>query len=331
MLSFELGAPQVLAQQRKRHEATQDTGTELKIQNSNLFMPLGAHLPTSGGLSSALKRARELECDTLQIFSKSPKMWNARPLDPDVSRAWRMEWATSGLAPLVAHDSYLINLASGDEAARQKSLAAMIDEVERAEMLGCDWLVTHCGAHLGRVDKSADRAAITPDEEAGLERLARSLSQVLAATPEARVKIALENTAAQGTCLGGPFEHLAYLRDALPPERIGFCFDTCHAHAAGHDLTSAEAVGATIERFESLVGWDRVGVVHLNDAQGERGGHLDRHDHIGAGSIGREGMRAFLTHERTRVKPTILETPDIPNMIATDLSTVRELRGAEHA
>lgn len=292
-------------------------------------MPLGAHLSTSKGLSATLKRARELECDALQIFSKSPKIWNAKPLDQAVARAWRDEWAASGLAPLVAHDSYLINLASGDEEARQKSLAAMIDEVERADLLGCDWLVTHCGAHLGRVDKSPDKAAITPDEEAGLERLARSLQHVLEATPQARVKIALENTAAQGTCLGGPFEHLAFLRDALGPERIGFCFDTCHALAAGHDLTSAEAVGATIERFEAMVGWERVGVVHLNDAQGERGGRLDRHEHIGQGTIGREGMRAFLTHARTRDKPTILETPEIETMIATDLSTVRELRGAQ--
>lgn len=291
-------------------------------------MPLGAHLSTSKGLSATLQRARELECDTLQIFSKSPKMWNAKPLDEAIARAWRDEWAASGLAPLVVHDSYLINLASGDEEARQKSLRAMIDEVERADLLGSDWLVTHCGAHLGRVDKSPDRAAITPEEEAGLERLARSLQQVLEATPRAKVQIALENTAAQGTCLGGPFEHLKYLRDALPPERIGFCFDTCHALAAGHDLSSAQAVSATIERFETLVGWDRVGVVHLNDAQGERGSRLDRHEHIGAGTIGREGMRAFLTHPKTRAKPTILETPEIETMIATDLSTARELRRA---
>lgn len=297
-------------------------------------MPLGAHLSTSKGLSATLKRARELECDTLQIFSKSPKMWNAKPIDPSVARAWRDEWATAGLSPLVAHDSYLINLASGDEEARRKSIAAMIDEVERAEMLGCNWLVTHCGAHLGKVDNNPDRAPITPSEEAGLERLARSLRQVLEATPEARVKIALENTAAQGTCLGGPFEHLKYLRDALPsgPDgRIAFCFDTCHALAAGHDLTSAQAVHETIERFEAMVGWDRVGVVHLNDAQGERGGRLDRHEHIGAGTIGREGMRAFLTHARPRAKPTILETPEIETMIATDLSTARELRGPYEA
>jgi deoxyribonuclease-4 len=209
---------------------------------------------------------------------------------------------------------------------RAKSLAAMINEVERAEMLGTDWLVTHCGAHLGKVDRSEGRAAITPDEEAGLERLARALLQVLEATPNAKVKIALENTAAQGTCLGGPFEHLQYLRDALPPERIGFCFDTCHALAAGHDLSSSEAVAATIERFEELVGWDRVGVIHLNDSQGERGSRLDRHDHIGQGTIGTEGMRAFLNNSRTRHKPTILETPETDTMIDTNLRTVRELR-----
>ena len=290
-------------------------------------MPLGAHLSTSKGLSATLKRVRELRCDTLQIFSKSPKSWVAKPLDPDTSRQWRAEWAASKFGPLVVHDSYLINMASGDEEMRAKSIAAMIDEIERADLLGSDWLVTHCGAHLGKVDKSESRAPVTPDEEAGLERLARSLKQVFEATEGARVRVALENTAAQGTCLGGPFEHLKYLRDALPPERIGFCFDTCHALAAGHDLTSAEGVADTIERFEALVGWDRVGVIHLNDAQAERGSRLDRHEHIGAGTIGRDGMKAMLTNERTKRKPFILETPETDTMIATNLDTVRELRG----
>ncbi len=291
-------------------------------------MPLGAHLSTSKGLSATLKRARELQCDALQIFSKSPKMWNAKPVDLAVARAFREEWAASGFVPLVAHDSYLINMASGDDEMRRKSINAMIDEVQRADLLGCDWLVTHCGAHLGRVDKSEGRIPITLDEEAGLERLARSLKQVLEATPEARVQIALENTAAQGTCLGGPFEHLKYLRDALPPERIGFCFDTCHAHSAGHDLTGEAQVRATVERFEAVVGWDRVGVIHLNDAQGERGSRLDRHEHIGEGEIGEAGMRAILRHDKTRHKPTILETPEIETMIESDLRAVRLLRGS---
>jgi deoxyribonuclease-4 len=293
-------------------------------------MPLGAHLSTSKGLQAALQRTRDLECDALQIFSKSPKSWNAAPLDPDMARAFRDSWAESGFAPLVAHDSYLINLASPDDAARVKSIAAMVNEVERAEMLGCDWLVTHCGAHLGKVDKSPGRIPVTPDEEAGLERLAASLRQVLARTPEVKVKIALENTAAQGTCLGGPFEHLKYLRDALAasdtPERIGFCFDTCHAHAAGHDLTSAAAVGATVARFDEMIGWERVGVVHLNDAKGERGGRLDRHEHIGEGAIGRDGMRAILAHPLLKGLPFVLETPEIDEKIESNLLAVRELR-----
>lgn len=287
------------------------------------IMPIGAHLPTSKGFSHALQYAQELNCDCLQIFSKSPQQWNAKPLDLEKAAIFRDEWRASGLAPLVAHDSFLINLASPDEVLREKSIAAMIDEIHRADSLGCDFLVTHCGAHVQK--NCAD------GEELGLQRLIISLNRVLELTPNANVRIALENTAAQGTCLGGPFEHLHRVLDALKTERLRVCFDTCHAHAAGYDLSTPEKVEIVVAQFDEIVGIEKLAVVHLNDSKGEVGKHLDRHEHIGEGTIGRDAMRAILRHPLLRDKPLILETPDVKTMIETNLQTVRELRDGETA
>lgn len=282
-------------------------------------MPLGAHLPTAKGFSHALQHAQNLGCDCLQIFSKSPRQWNAKPLDSELAARFRDRWRASGFAPLVAHDSYLINLAAPDETVLEKSITAMIDEVERADLLGCDFLVTHCGAHLQKDYKRGD--------DDGLRQLAASLLRVLEATPHARVRILLENTAAQGTCLGGPFEHLGRVLDVVNSPRLGVCFDTCHAHAAGHDLSSAQNVANVLQHFDSVIGIDKLCVVHLNDSKGEVGKHLDRHQHIGEGTIGRDAMRAILTHPMLRDKPFILETPEVETMIAENLMTVRKLRG----
>lgn len=301
-------------------------------------MALGAHLPTSKGFLAALQHAQELKCSCLQIFSKSPRQWAASPLDADKAAAFRAAWHDSGFAPLVAHDSYLINLAAPDEVVRQKSIDAMIDETKRADLLGCDWLVTHCGAHLQKEMKKPKgetetslfpTAPISDSEEVALQRLADSLNEVTARTPAARVRIALENTAAQGTCLGGPFEHLAFALAQLPAERVGVCFDTCHAFAAGHDLSTHDAVQSTLMRFDEIIGLHKIGVVHLNDSKGELGKHLDRHAHIGDGLIGREAMRAILAHPRLRNLPFVLETPDSETMIETNLQTVRELQQLE--
>ncbi len=281
------------------------------------IMPLGAHLPTAKGFSHALQNAQTLGCDCLQIFSKSPRQWNAAPLDLEKAAQFRDAWRVSGFAPLVVHDSFLINLAAPDDALREKSIAAMIDEVHRAELLNADFLVTHCGAH---VQKSC-----ADGEELGLQRLISSLHRVLELTPHARVKIALENTAAQGTCLGGPFEHLHRVLDALKTERLRVCFDTCHAHAAGYDLSTPAKVENVIAEFDRIVGIEQLAVVHLNDSKGAVGKHLDRHEHIGIGTIGRDAMRAILCHPQLKDKPFILETPEVETMIAENLMAVREL------
>ena len=312
-------------------------------------MKLGAHLPTSKGFVAALEDAQKLDCDCLQIFSKSPRQWKAPPLDETRVSDFRAAWDKSNFAPLVVHDSYLINLAAPDETILEKSLRAMIDEVRRADALGADFLVTHCGAHLGAKEKGRkgegekgrnegqanlfdastsqpSNLPISPSEAAGVQRLAQSLKHVLEATPNAKVKIALENTAGQGTCLGGPFEHLGEVLREVGSDRLAVCFDTCHAFAAGHDLVNN--LENVLRNLDETVGLQRLGVIHLNDSKGALGGHLDRHDHIGDGLIGRAAMKSIVNHPQLKNKPFILETPETETMIATNLNTVRALRNS---
>ena len=274
-------------------------------------MKLGAHLPTSKGFSAALIQAQELHLDCLQLFSKTPRQWKAKPLDADLMAAWRDEWAASGLAPLVVHDSYLINLAAPVAETLEKSIAAMIDEIERAELLGADYLVTHCGAHL----KSG--------EEAGVAQLAQSLVECLEKTPDAKVKIALEITAAQGTCLGGPFDHIGAVLKEVGSERLVVCFDTCHAWAAGHDL--ADNLDGVMSNFDAQIGFDKLAVIHLNDAKGALGSHLDRHDHLGEGALGEAAIAAFINYPKLRELPFILETPETETRIKDNVATARRL------
>ena len=278
-------------------------------------MTIGAHLPTGKGASFALVEARKLGLNCLQLFSKSPKQWNSSPLDPAKTADFRAKWNESEFGPLVIHDSYLINLAAPDETIREKSISAMIDEIARAEALGADFLVTHCGAHLQK-DKVLG-------EEIGLKTLAASLKTCLEATPDLNVKIALENTAAQGTCLGGPFWHLGQVLRELDSPRLVVCFDTCHAWAAGHDLKTN--LPHVLEDFEREIGLDKLAVVHLNDAKGVLGGQLDRHEHIGDGEIGRDGMRAVLHHPSLKHLPFILETPEVETKIADNVAAAREI------
>jgi len=282
-------------------------------------MPLGAHLPTSKGFVAAVEHALLLRCSCLQLFTKSPRSWNAMPLDAAKTADFRAAWGATGHAPLVIHDSYLINLAAPDEMARQKSIAAMIDEVERAEALGADFLVTHCGSHLAK--GSAEGEAL------GLRTLAASLEEVLAQTPGAHVRITLENTAAQGTCLGGPFEHIGEVLQSVDSSRLAVCLDTCHAFAAGHSIQDPDQLDAVLKDFDKKIGLKHLAVIHLNDSKGLLGSHLDRHEHIGEGQIGRAAMRAIVTHPKLRDKPFILETPELETCVGRNLNTVRAFRG----
>jgi deoxyribonuclease-4 len=258
----------------------------------------GAHMSIAGGHHKAVAAAKAAGCDTLQVFTKSTNQWKAKPLsDADVA-AFRDALAESGLSDPVGHNSYLINLASPDDALWQKSIDSMVQEVERAEALGLIALVAHPGAHVGS------------GEDCGLLRFARGLDEVHRRTRGVAVRIALEATAGQGTCLGHRFEHLGRIIDAAAePERLAVCLDTCHIFAAGYRFTSAPEYNEMIENLDRAVGVGRVRVWHLNDSVKPCGSRVDRHAGIGRGQIGVEPFRHVVNDPRFAHVPMILETP----------------------
>src|SRR5919108_1658170 len=219
-------------------------------------MKFGAHMSIAGGLHKAFARGETAGCDTLQIFSKNQQQWRARPLTEADIALFKAEQQRSGCAPIIVHDSYLINLASPDDELWEKSIASFAEELERCAALDIPYLVTHPGAHTGS------------GEEAGLQREADALNRLFAAGAGEGVTVLLETTAGQGTCLGYRFEHLARLIELVErQERLGVCVDTCHILAAGYDIRTTEAYSATFEEFDRVVGIDRVKAIHLNDSQ----------------------------------------------------------------
>jgi deoxyribonuclease-4 len=252
----------------------------------------------AGGCDRAVWAAHAIPFQTVQLFTKNNNRWDGIALTDAHAEAFRSALEQTGLVDPVAHTSYLINLASPDEALRRKSIAAMVEEVERCEKLGIGDLVLHPGAHMGE------------GEEAGLERVARGLDEVCRRTSGCAVLIDLETTAGQGTCLGHRFEHLRGILDrAGRPERLGVCADTCHIFAAGYPLGTPEEYDETIDRLVRSVGLDRLRVWHLNDSCREFGSRVDRHAAIGDGRMGLEPFRHLVNDPRFRGLPMILETP----------------------
>lgn len=279
-------------------------------------MPLGAHMSIAGGVDKAVLRGASIGCETIQIFTKNTNQWRAKPLGPEEIARFQEARARTGIEPIFAHTSYLINLGSPQEELWEKSLASLLLEMERCAALGLPYLVMHPGAHLGA------------GEEAGLDRITRGLNEILARTEESGVMVLLEVTAGQGSNLGYRFEHLArLLEDSFYPERLGVCFDTCHAFAAGYDLRTPEAYAKTFDEFDRIIGIRQLKAVHLNDSRGELGSRLDRHEHIGLGRIGLEAFRLLLNDPRLRSLPMVLETPKGPDLKedVQNLATLRSL------
>ncbi len=263
-------------------------------------MRIGIHTSIAGSLDKAAVRAAELGANTFQIFSASPRMWRARPPTREEVRRMREAREKFGLAPLVVHDNYLINLAAPDEALRRKSVAAFRAEIQRAVALGAEYLVAHPGSAKGR-----------PLEEA-LERAARSLVEAARELPADGLALLIENTAGQGSALGSRFEELAEIRRLAQEEvefEIGYCLDTAHCLAAGYDVATAAGLRRTLREAEAALGLDRVHVIHANDSKAPLGSRVDRHEHIGAGHIGDDGFRRILRSRKLRAKPFVLETP----------------------
>ncbi|HQI74877.1 MAG TPA: deoxyribonuclease IV [Candidatus Latescibacteria bacterium] len=275
---------------------------------------VGAHMSTEGGLFRAVERGAQIGCTAIQLFTRNPSQWFSPPLSEKDVTEFRDAVSRTKMAAVVAHDSYLINLASPDASLRKRSIAAMLDELDRASALGIPLLVTHLGAHTGQ------------GEENGLQTLVDSLDEVTDARPDAPVSVCLETTAGQGTSLGWAFEHIAWVLSKLSaPGRFRTCFDTCHVFAAGYDLVTRDAYEKTWREFDKVVGIRYLAVMHLNDAKKELGSRVDRHAHIGKGEIGEGAFRRIMQDPELRGIPKILETPESETMHAVNLSVLREL------
>ncbi|WP_129630569.1 deoxyribonuclease IV [Candidatus Oscillochloris fontis] len=281
-------------------------------------MPFGAHMSISGGVSKAFARGTQVACEAMQIFSKNERQWNAKPIPPEEVAAFKAEQARTGIGPVIVHDSYLINLAAPADELWEKSIAAFSHELERCDLLGIPYLVTHPGAHTGS------------GEDVGLEREAVALNRIFESGIGGQTVVLLETTAGQGSALGCRFEHLARLFALVPHhDRMAVCVDTCHIFAAGYDIRDAESYTATFAEFDRLVGIERIKCFHLNDSQKGLGSRVDRHSHIGQGCIGLEAFRLLVNDPRFTGIPMIIETPkgDAMDEDRENLSLLRSLVG----
>jgi deoxyribonuclease-4 len=287
--------------------------------NKSAAMPiLGAHQSISGGYYRAVELAHELDCDCVQLFTKNNNQWRAKELTDDDAERFRGALDRLGVRHPLSHDSYLINLASPDDALWNRSVDAFHVELVRAERLGIPYVVTHPGAFT------------TSSEAAGIRRVIEALDTIHARSPELSVVALLENTAGQGSCLGWRLEQLAAMLDGIrEPQKVGVCIDTCHLFAAGYPLETADQYQETMGELDRLIGFDRVKAIHLNDSKQSLGSRVDRHDHIGRGRLGLEPFRHLLNDVRWRQVPMYLETPkeqiDGEEMDRVNLRVLREL------
>jgi len=284
-------------------------------------------MSVAGGVSKAVDRAVVHGCEALQIFSKNANQWKGRPLDPVEVRRFRTRIDETGITPVVAHASYLINLATTFPLLREQSIAAFVDELDRAHALGLLGVVIHPGTCTAGAEEDA------------LRLIAEAIRTALRARPRRQAMVLLEHTAGQGRTVGHRFEHLATILEHLNGSlRVGVCLDTCHLVAAGYDIVSEAGYAETFQALDRLVGLDRVKVFHGNDSKKPCGSRVDRHEHIGDGCLGLEPFRRLLHDPRFSALPILIETEktkrsEKPGEIVEDpfdarnLATLRRLRG----
>jgi deoxyribonuclease-4 len=261
-------------------------------------MKFGAHMSTSGGVFRALQRGIGIQCDIVQIFVKNNMQWFGRPYSLEELQLYANEIAANKLAAVFGHTGYLINLGAPASDNRDKSIKSLCQEIILAESLGLPFLVMHPGAHLGT------------GEAAGIKQIAAGLDEVFRATRESFVRIALENTAGQGTCLGHKVAHLAEIFDRVhAPGRLGVCLDTAHFFAAGYNLRTQKGWEAAIQEVDDLIGIAQILAFHLNDSKTPFGSRVDRHAGIGKGKLGKKAFRHIVNDPRFRDHPGCLETP----------------------
>jgi deoxyribonuclease-4 len=277
---------------------------------------LGAHMSISGGLHLAIDRGLKAGCGVVQIFTQNSNQWRGKMPTEAEATLFREKMAASGLHEIVSHDIYLVNLAAAPGEVRDKSLAAFGEEMARCARLGVGKIVMHPGAHLG------------DGEEVGIRRICAAFDQLFAAVPSYTGTVLLETTAGQGTNLGYSFAHLKAIMDgSAHPDRFAVCFDTCHTFAAGYNTATREGYEATMEEFDRLLGIKRLQCFHFNDSKKGLGSRVDRHDHIGQGTLGLEPFRFILNDPRFTRIPKILETPkgDNDEMDEVNLKLLRSL------
>ncbi len=274
----------------------------------------GVHISIAGSVARSVERARETGCDTFQIFTRSPRVWRAKDLETTECDAFRSGLALSGIGPVFDHMPYLPNLASENPELYDKSVRTLAEELHRCDCLGVPYLVTHLG-HYG---------ASGPDE--GRRLVAAAINRAFDEAGGSTVLL-LENTAGEKNGVGSRFQDIAGVAGQVQqPSRIGFCLDTCHAFAAGYPVHTENGLDATLSEFDSVLGLQRLALVHFNDAKGALGSGLDRHEHIGLGSIGAAGCSGILRHPSLKDLPFVCETPvDDRRDDRGTLAVVREL------
>ncbi len=281
-------------------------------------MIIGAHESAAGGPYRAVERAVEDDCEALQLFTKNNNQWSQRMWTDEEADKFRVTYETSGLQGLMAHSSYLINPCSQSESTIEKSREAMADELVRCQLLGIPYLVVHPGSHTGR------------GEQEGVELVAENTNRVYAERGDEWPDVTLlwENTAGQGTSLGYDFAHLRDILGRLEsPDRFGVCFDTCHAHAAGYEMTTRDGYEAVFEQFDEVVGLEQLAAFHLNDSKREFDSRVDRHELIGEGEIGLETFEWLVNDERFADRPAVVETPPLENGEESFAKMVERLTG----
>ena len=274
-------------------------------------------MSTGGGVWKALQRGRSIHCEVVQVFVKNNMQWLGKPFSPEDLASYANERAANSFVCIFGHTGYLINLGGPASGNRDRSIKSLIQEIQLASQLGLPFLVLHPGAHLGA------------GEAAGIKQIVAGLDEVFAATKRSPVRVALENTAGQGTCLGNKIEHLAAVFDLVKkPERLGLCLDTAHLFAAGHDIRTPKGWNAAIREVASLVGLKQILAFHLNDSKTDLGSRVDRHEHIGKGKIGKNAFRHIVNDARFKKHPGCLETPKSEDLHedVQNLLTLRSLK-----
>ncbi len=273
---------------------------------------IGFHAPIKGGVHNALIVAKDTGCDTVQLFSRNPRGWMAKPLTLEDVLLFRKIRKQTKLSPVLIHCNYLVNLATADDLMLEKSRASFREEVERALLLGADYLVVHPGSSRGACE--AD----------GISLCAKSLKIACKGLKLDSLRILLENTAGQGDCIGHRFEHLQEIMNACPKLPLGVCLDTAHAFTAGYDIREEDGLGALIQRIRKTVGLRNLRAIHFNDSRAAYNSRVDRHWHIGEGHIGADALRRVAQHPKLKHAAFILETPyDDPRADIKNLTMLR--------